>query len=120
MKKLVPFFLCLFSASVFAQDISAKMDVPGSSKKEHFDLESVFAEARDDEGKVIFKSYKVTVNLMADPPESDEHLQERMMELIRKELIKKEAYCALNNEDIHFTRTDELNSTGVLQGRCDG
>ena len=35
MEKSVAVFLCLFSASVFAQDILAKMDVPGSSEKEH-------------------------------------------------------------------------------------
>lgn len=119
MKIAVPIFLCLFSASVFSQDNLAKMEAPGSSEKEHFDLESVFLEARDDEGEVIAKSYKVTVNLMVDPPKADEQIKKRMMDLIRKELIKQEVYCALKNDDIHFTRTDALNSTGVLQGRCD-
>ena len=119
MKKPVPVFLCLFATSVFAQDILAKMDVPAPSEKTRVDLNSVVAESKDDEGNIIFKSYKVTVNLMVDPPESDKQLKARMMDLIRKELIKKEAYCALKNDDIHFTRTDVLNSTGVLQGRCD-
>ena len=119
MKRSALFFLCLFSTSFFAQDILAKMDIPGSSEKKHFELESVFAEARDAEGNIIVKSYKLTVNLMVDPPKADEQIKARMMDLIRKELIKKEAYCALKNDDIHLTRTDALNSTGVLQGRCD-
>lgn len=119
MKKSVSFFLCLFSASVFAQGILAKMEVPGSSEKEHFDLETVFSEAKDAEGNVIVKSHKITVNLMVDPPKTDEKLKERMMDLIREELIRKEAYCALKNEDLYFTRTDELNSIGTLKGTCD-
>ena len=119
MKKSAPVFLCLFSASVFAQDILAKMDVPAPNEEMHVDLNSVVAESKDDEGNIIFISYKVTVNLMVDPHESDEQLKARMMDLIRKELIKKEVYCALNNDDIHFTRSDALNSTGVLQGQCD-
>ena len=119
MKKSVPVFLCLFSASVFAQDFLAKMEMPDSSEKEHFDLESVFAESKDAEGNIIFKSYKVTVNLVVDPPNPDEKLKERMMDLIRKELIKEEVYCALKNDDIDFTRTDELSSIGILKGTCD-
>ena len=119
MNKSVPFFLWFFSASVFAQDILVKMEVPGSSAKEHFDLETVFSEAKDAQGNVIVKSYKVTVNLMVDPPKPDEKLKERMMDLIRKELIREEAYCALKNEDIYFTRSDDLHSIGILKGTCD-
>ncbi len=87
--------------------------------KVNTDWRSSIAVAKDEQGDVLSESYKITVNLEVEPAESDQSLQVRMWEIIRKDLSENDIGCDIGHQSLAFSRTDEFHSVGVIEVHCE-